>query len=116
MENYMKDNILKKTDELVEYIKKTPDYIKYQQLVEQVKKDDEIMSIINEVKNLQKTAVNKEYRKEDVAEINNKIKTNIEKLQTYPIYQEMTYLQEDLDNLFMTIKNMLDDYINKQIN
>ena len=112
----MNDNILKKTDELVEYIKSSPDYIKYQQLVERIKKDDEIMNIINKVKTLQKTAVNKEYNKEDVTEINNKIKDNIEKLQTYPIYQEMTYLQEDLDNLFMTIKNMLDDYINKQIN
>lgn len=116
MENYMNDNILKKTDEIVEYIKNSPDYIKYQQLVKQVKSNKEIMNIIDEVKELQKKAVNKEYIKEDVAEINNKIKENIEKLNTYPIYQEMTYLQEDLDALFMTIKNMLDEYINKQIN
>lgn len=112
----MNDNILKKVDELVNYIKNSNDYIKYQQLVKEVKSNNEIMNIIEEVKLLQKTAVNKEYLKEDTKDINKKIKTNLEKLEAYPIYQEMTYLQEDLNNLFMTIKNMLDDYINKQIN
>lgn len=112
----MNDNILKKTDELVNYIQNSNDYIKYQKLVQEVKKNQEIMDIIEEVKKLQKVAVNKEYHQEDAKNINDQIKTNLKKLKTYPIYQEMTYLQEDLNNLFMTIKNMLDDYINEQIN
>lgn len=112
----MNDNILKKADEIVNYIKNSHDYVKYQQLVTEVKNNCEIMDIINEVKKLQKEAVNKEYRKEDTTDINNQIKVNLEKLSTYPIYQEMSYLQEDLNSLFMSIKNMLDDYINKQVN
>lgn len=112
----MNDKILQKADEIVRYIKNSNDYVKYQKLVEQVKNNQEIMDIINEIKRLQKEAVNKEYHKEDTKEINDNIKSNIKKLDKYPIYKEMTYLQEDLDNLFMMIKNMLDDYINKQVN
>lgn len=112
----MNDNILKKVDEIVNYIKNSKDYLKYQQLVQQIKNNKEIMNIINEVKKLQREAVNKEYHKEDTKDINDKIKVNIEKLSTYPIYQEMTYLQEDLNSLFMSIKSMLDDYINRQVN
>lgn len=112
----MNDNILKKTDELVNYIQNSNDYIKYQKLVQEVKNNQEIMDIIEKVKQLQKVAVNKEYHQEGTKDINDQIKTNLKRLKTYPIYQEMTYLQEDLNNLFMTIKNMLDDYINEQIN
>ena len=116
MDKYMNDEILAKTDELVEYIKNSKTFKKYQELKEQVKENTKIMNLINEVKTLQKKAVKKEYNKEDVADINNQISNKLKELDSYPIYKEMTYLEEDLNNLFVTIKDMLDIYISKQIN
>lgn len=112
----MKNNILDKTDELVEYIKSSKNYKKYQELSKRVKDNKEIMDIINEIKALQKKAVRKEYNHEDVTDINKEINKKLEKLNEYPIYQEMTYLEEDLNNLFILIKERLDNYISKQIN
>ena len=112
----MKNNILDKTDELVEYIKSSKNYKKYQELSKRVKDNKEIMHIINEIKALQKKAVRKEYNHEDVTDINKEINKKLEKLNEYPIYQEMTYLEEDLNNLFILIKERLDNYISKQIN
>ena len=116
MEKYMNDKILDKTNELVDFIKKSENLKKYQELKEQVKENNEIMNLINEVKTLQKEAVKKEYYNEDVTEINTEINNKLKELDEYPIYKEMTYLEEDLNNLFGTIKDILDNYISKQIN
>ena len=116
MEKYVNDEILTKTDELVNYIKESETFKKYQELKGQIKSNKEIMKLINEVKNLQKKAVKKEYNHEDVTNINNEINNKLNELDEYPIYKEMTYLEEDLNNLFISIKNMLDNYISKQIN
>ena len=116
MEKSMNDDILKKVDELVNYLKKRPEYLKYQELVKQVKDNEEIMNIINKVKKMQKEAVKKEYNGESVTEINKEIDSCLKELEKYPIYAEMNYLKEDLDNLFGSIKNILDSYMDKQIN
>lgn len=116
MEKYMNDKILDKTDELVSYIENTENYKKYQELKEQVKNSKEIMNLINEIKTLQKRAVKKEYNGEDITDINNEINNKLKVLDEYPVYKEMTYLEEDLNSLFINIKDMLDSYISKQIN
>lgn len=116
MVSYMNEHIFKKVDEIVNYIEQSSPYQSYQKLSIKVKNNQEIMSIIDEVKRLQKEAANKEYRYENIDDINNEIDFNVKKLSEYPIYQEMVYYRDDLDNLFQMIKNMLDSYISDQIN
>ena len=65
---------------------------------------------------MQKEAVRKEYNGESIIEINKEIDACLKELDEYPIYVEMNYLKEDLDNLFGNIKDILDSYIDKQIN
>ena len=112
----MNNSILEKTDELVNYIKSTDKYKKYLEISKKVKENNEIMDLINRVKTLQKEAIRKEYKKEDISSIDKEINNLISKLKEYPIYLELTYLEEDLNNLFIVIKEVLDNYISKQIN
>lgn len=116
MEKLYKTEVLKKVDELIVLIKESYDYQRYVQLSERMKNDKEIMTLIEEVKFLQKKIVNLEYRGEDTKKLESDIEERLLQLDSYPIYQEYSYLTEDLNVLFQSIKNILEDYINKKIN
>ena len=66
MEKFVKNEILSKTDELIEMIKKDDLYKRYVLVSKQMKDNEEIMTIISDIKLLQKKAVNLEYKKEDI--------------------------------------------------
>lgn len=112
MEKFVKDEILLKIDELIEMIKNDNLYKRYVLVSKQMKDNEEIMSIIKNIKLLQKKAVNLEYRKEDISLIEKEIANNLNLLNSYPIYQEYSYLLEDLNSLFQDIKSSLEGYIN----
>ena len=115
MEKFVKEDILIKVDELVELIKNLPSYKKYISICNQMKSNEEINSIISTIKMKQKEAVNLEYRKESTTLIDNEISNSLKKLMEYPIYQEYSYLQEDLNNMFQSIKSILENHINEKI-
>ncbi len=110
MEN--KEKILNKVDELVSLIKNSDDYKRYIFLKEEMKNNKEIMNNISKIKKLEQTVVNKKYRKESVVKEEQEINSLKEELLTYPIYQEYSYLMEDLDNTFQNIREMLEKNIN----
>lgn len=112
MENYNNDLLISKVKELVKLIKETKDYQKYVDLKNKMKDSNEIMSLINKIKEEEKIIVNKEYRKEDIKENNDNIKKMKDELMTYPIYNEYTYLQEDLNNMFQSIKSIIENSLN----
>lgn len=115
MEKFAKDEILTKVDELIALIKEMPSYKRYIDICNQMKKNEEIMSTISFIKKKQKEAVNLEYRKESTSLVDSEISSSLEKLMEYPIYQEYSYLQEDLNNMFQSIKSILEKYINEKI-
>ena len=114
MEKLSKE-VLEKVDELVSLIKESSDYKRYLELNKKMKEDKEIIELVNEIKNYQKLIVNMEYRKENTKEYEEKINYNLEKLNTFPIYLEYSYLQEDLNNLFQDIKKILENHINEVV-
>ena len=71
--------------------------------------------LILDIKKCQKDIVNKQYRNEDITALEEKIKNDLDELNSYPIYLEYSYLQEDLNNLFQSIRGILENYINKVI-
>jgi len=112
MEKFVKNEILSKTDELIEMIKKDDLYKRYVLVSKQMKDNEEIMTIISDIKLLQKKAVNLEYKKEDISLVEKEISSKLNLLNSYPIYQEYSYLLEDLNGLFQEIKAILESYIN----
>ncbi len=116
MGNFMNNDILSKANELISYIGESDTYLRYQELVKRVKSNDEIMTLIKEIKFLQKEAVRLEYNNKDKSDIDQKINIKLKKLEEYPIYVEMNYLQEDLNNTLCIIRERLNNYIDEQIN
>ena len=115
MERSVKDEVINKVDELIDLIKNDNYYKRYKEISLQMKNNEEIMSTIRKIKSLQKEIVNLEYIKEDVSVLEEEYFLNLDKLNSYPIYQEYTYLQEDLNNMFQNIKGILEQYINNLI-
>lgn len=112
MENNNKERLINKTKELVELIKNSSDYQKYLELKNKMKDNNEIMTLINKIKKEEKIITNKEYRKEDTKENNKNIDKMKQELETYPIYKEYIYLQEDLNNMFQSIKSIIENSLN----
>ena len=110
MEN--KDKILNKVDELVNLIKNSDDYKRYMLLRLEMEKNKEIMEIISKIKKIEQTIVNKKYRKEDISFEETELNNLKKELESYPIYQEYSYLMEDLDNMFQNIREILNKSIN----
>ena len=113
MEKKNKEEILLKLDELIDIIKKDEKYKRYKYLKEELKKNKDLMKLINDIKKEEKERVNKEYRKEDISLNEKKINELKSNLESYPDYLEFQYLQEDLNNMFQSIKSILEDNINK---
>ncbi len=112
MENNNKERLISKTKELVELIKNSSDYQKYLELKNKMKDNNEIMTLISKIKKEEKIITNKEYRKEDIKENNENIDKMKQELEAYPIYNEYMYLQEDLNNMFQSIKSIIENSFN----
>ena len=116
MEELNRDIVLKKTEELVLLLKNSYTYNRYINITEQMKKDKEIIALIQKVKKLQKEIVRLEYFKQDT-EIKEKcLRDVLSILNSYPIYKEYTYLVEDLNGIFQGIKMIFESYLNSKIN
>ena len=113
MENKNKELLLKKIDELIELIKQSNDYKRYIELKDKMKSNKSIMSLISKIKKEEQSLVKKEYYKEDTFKEKEKIKELKSQLESYPIYNEYIFLQEDLNNLFQNIKAIIESSIKK---
>ena len=111
MVKYM-NSILSKTDELVNEIRKSSDYEKYIELREIIKQDKQIMGLIDEIKKIQKQIVRDKQKKSDISNLEIDLQNKLEELEQNPIYVEFNYIQNDLNNMLQTIKNLIEKHIN----
>ena len=116
MEKSMDNIILSKIDEIINIIKNSDEYKKYIEVSDKMKKNKEIMTLIDEVKFLQKRLVKEEAFGNDISSIDEEINKKLEQLEEYPIYLEYTYLQEDLDSSISLVKTSIENYINNITN
>lgn len=105
-----------KVDELIGLIKQSDNYQEYISLMKKMKDDDEITFLIKEIKDSQKKIVRLKSNGEDYSSYDKLIKEDLDKLETFPIYVEFSYLQEKLNILFQTIKDELEKEINSITN
>ncbi|MDD3241933.1 MAG: YlbF family regulator [Bacilli bacterium] len=106
----MNENILMKVDNIVEYLKDSEDYKRYIELKSYMEKDQDINILINDIKILQKKAVNDEYKGINVSEIDKEIERKVTILNNSIIYQEFIEVQGRLNEVFQNIKFILDKY------
>lgn len=106
----MNNNVLIKVDEIVEYLQNSDDYKRYIELKHYMEKDKEINILVNDVKILQKKAVNEEYKGIDVSELDKEIERKLTILNNNIIYQEYIEVQSRLNEVFQNIKFILDKY------
>ena len=112
MEKQNKELILKKIDELISIVKSSDDYQRYIYLANEMKKNNSIMSLVKDIKKLEQKRVNLEYNKENTDGIDKEIDNKRKELDSFPTYQEYSYLKEDLNNTFQSIKSILEQNIN----
>ena len=111
----LSNSVLEKIDEIVNYIEESDNYKKYKEIEKKLEKDSDIMDKINKIKSIQKEIVKLEVNKRDVSHLEKEIEDILSILNTYPIYQEYIYLQEDLNNTFQSIKSIIETYINDKL-
>ena len=116
MEDWLKIEVKKKTESLVQTIKEDELYKTYLVLSEKLKKNSEIMQLISEVKSLQKKIVQLEAlgKKDDALNLDQEIKKKLDQLENYPLYTDFVDAQKELDQLFQLIKSILMDYFNEK--
>jgi len=112
----MNEEVLKKVEELSNNIKESESYLKYKELKEQVGKNHDIIELINDIKALQKKAVRETSKGKDVKKIDLEIKKKVDTLNEIPLYKELEYAREDLDNMLQTTKTIIENYINSKTN
>lgn len=112
MENYQK--MKNKMDELIETVQNDPLYQRYLLAKKSMQENKEIMDLINQVKEKQKCIVRASGNKEDSSIYEEEIASLMSKLEKYPIYQEYSYLQEDLNEMFQELKFLIENSINKE--
>lgn len=111
----LSNDVLSKIDEIVEYIEESDTYKRYKDIEKKLENDSDIMDNVNKVKSIQKEIVKLEFEKKDISNLEKEIEDILSILNTYPIYQEYIYLQEDLNNTFQSIKSIIETYINDKL-
>ena len=112
----MNNKILDRVDEIINIIKDSNDYKRYIETSNKMKKNKEIMTIIEEVKFLQKKLVKEESLGKNITLIDREINDKLKLLEEYPIYLDYIYLQEDLNNSINLVKTSIEKYINNITN
>lgn len=101
--------ILEKVDEIIEVIKTSSNYQKYLLLQEKMNSNQELISLIDEVKSLQKMIVNGKDKEIE-------LKEKMALLEHNPLYREYNNTLNDINNEFAIVENTLNNYFDKKFN
>lgn len=105
----MNNEILDKIDEIIKVIENSPEYQKYLLLKNEIKKNKELCSLINEVRVLQKDVTHGMDKK---LELKNKTNT----LNSYPLYIEYNNILYEINNNLSIIETSINNYFQKKLN
>lgn len=115
MVKLVNQEISKKLDELISYVQEQDNYKRYRLAEEQLKKNKEILDLIEKIKNLQKEMIKKELSQENIDDLQKDYQKCLDRLNRYPIYQEYQELQQELNEEFQYIKRTLETYFQEKI-
>lgn len=115
MVKLVNQEISKKLDELISFIKEQDHYKRYLLAEEQLQKNEGIISCIDRIKEIQKEMVKREIKRESIASLQEEYQNLLQRLNDYPIYQEYQELQQELNDEFQYIKRTLETYFQEKI-
>ncbi len=99
-------------DTLVATIEKSDVYNNYLHVLKQMKKNNDIKKITDDIRKIQKQMVKEEYiNKNNVNELECILKTKKEKLYSIPLYQEYIYAAEELNSLIKIVRDKIQTYV-----
>lgn len=105
-----------KINELFDTISSSKEYQDYLNIGEVIEKDEEINTLIKEIKALQQKSVRLEYENNpEYIEVDKEIKTKVDLLNAKPIYQEYLRRMNNFNDCLSASSNTLERYINSKI-
>ena len=105
-----------KIDELFEAINDSDEYKAYQNIGDVLAKDEEINSLISEIKVLQQQSVRlEEVGNEEYKEIDKEIEKKVTLLNSKPIYQEYLRRMNEFNDVLAMSSNQIEKYVNSKI-
>ena len=108
--------ITSSVNELFESINNSKEYQDYLKIKEVLEKDENIVSLIGEIKELQQESVNLEFNNDPkYKEIDKKIEEKAKILNCNPTYQEYLNKIEEFNNILTTSSKMLENYVKEKI-
>lgn len=110
MEFCMNKKVIDRIDNLVNSIKNSNEYKEYIEILSKVNSCDEINTLTNDIKKL-----NKELVKKPSVELELLLKNKEKELNSIPLYLEYKYKLEDLNNLLLVVKNRVDNFVSELI-
>ena len=109
MENFVN----KELDEIITYIKNSSNYKKCIQIKEKMSKNEEICSLVDDIKVLQKKYVRSGYLDEKIKE---EFLSKEKRLNEIPIYVEYMNCLEEVNNMIDLVKDELNSYFSELCN
>ena len=107
------NEILNDVEELKDLIIDSDEYKEYVRITEVLDKNNEINSIINDIKRLQKKIVHQESKKEDTSENEKKLSELFEKLNSFEEYNNYLISAKKLNNLITDIQKKFEVCFNE---
>jgi len=96
-----------KITEIITYIKETNSYKNYIKAKELLNSNQELLTLIEDIKKYQKEIVKNPNKKE---ELESKINQNLSVLNNDPLYLEYTNYQDEVNNMLTIFENKLNKY------
>lgn len=110
MESYLSKESKKSLMDIINYIKNSEEYIKCNELKEKMKKDQQLLDLIEEVKKIQKKYIRSNHDQLIKKELDQKV----EVLNNHKLYTLYNYYLEKVNIQIEIIKEELNDYF-KQV-
>ena len=105
-----------KMQELFQAIQESPEYRSYLNIGSVIEQDDEIVSLVNEIKRLQQKSVELEYHHDEgYKEIDKEIDKKVADLNSRPIYQEYLRRMNEFNNILAESSNQIEKYVNSKV-
>ena len=108
--------IQNKIDELFDTIKNSKEYKAYQNIGEVLNNNEEVNSLVEEIKELQQESVKlEEENNPKYKEIDKIIEEKVNTLNNIPVYKEYLRRMDEFNDIIASSKNNIEKYINEKI-
>lgn len=105
-----------KLNELFETISSSKEYQDYLNIGEVIERDEEINTLIKEIKTLQQKSVKLEYENNPkYKEVDKEIEVKVKLLNAKPIYQEYLRRVNNFNDCLSASSKTIEDYVNSKI-